>query len=108
MELFNFEEKKEKAVEPKTEKKAYHVTIRDNETGEVIHDSETDAFICAYKTDGATKGCSGLRTDPFSASGVVMAAEGQIKKLLRQHQELAFLISIEKALKEKTEESDER
>ena len=108
MGLFNFGKKKENSVPENNEKKAFHVTIRNNETGELLHDSETDAFICAYDKDESTAGCSGIKTDPITTAALVMAAQDQIKKLLGQHQELAFLISLREAMLKKEEQSDER
>ena len=99
--------KKEEETVKGEKKAAFHITIRNNETGEILHDAGTDAFICAYDQGESTAGCSGIRANSFAAAGVVTAAQDQIHKLVSKKPEVAFLVSLEKTLRNKKETDDE-
>ena len=61
-----------------------HITITDNETGNVIHEADTNAVIAGCKTEeGAAAICS-VKCDDIELASAIFAAEEAIRAIKKQ------------------------
>lgn len=104
--------KKKQAETGKEEKKAaFHITIRDNETGEVTHDCDSDVIIGAFDVGGErTNGVAMTKADANKILNVVMGARNSIDSLLKANPKLLMMANmidvIKRMEKENTDEGE--
>lgn len=71
--------------------KNFHITIKDNETGETVHDLDTDAIVGAISEDDSTWEILMTSCDANTLISTIDAAEKAIKHALKNRPELLIL-----------------
>lgn len=76
-----------------TEKKAFHLTITDNITGEILEDEDIKVFIggIGYGDTSSSRTLTGC--GPIDYAFAIIAAEDAIKDTYEQHPEIKALVS---------------
>lgn len=77
----------------KTEKR-YHITIKDNSTGESLVDIDSNAIIASYDEDGTTHKTAATHCSPFDLACTIRAAEEVCEDLREQKPEIDALMKL--------------
>lgn len=91
------------------EKKAFHITITDNETGEKVQDYDTNVIIGATDFNDENANCFSLikHSNSMVVSSVLAAFEDAKAHIFEAHPELNFLVQLVQSLDEKEEQPEE-
>lgn len=88
-------------------KKSFHITITDNETGEVFHDVDSDCIIGAVHGDEHTAGIALLKCGPTEAADTVVAVKSTIKEAKEVHPEIELFEMLHNYAKTQSEATEE-
>lgn len=75
----------------------FHIKITNNETGEVIHDSDTCAIFGGYAKEDGAVGMACAHCGPVEHAKAMHAAETSIKEVYRLHPELKLMVLLTEA-----------
>lgn len=84
--------------------KKFHITIADNETGEIIQEADTCAIVGGYTTDNGATGILLTHSNVLDHARAVNAAEHAVSDSYQKHPEVklaALLISAVSTTEEK-------
>lgn len=87
--------------------KKFHITIKNNETGEITHDLDTSAIVAGILDDDGSYAVSATSCDAFGLLNAISSAEKAIDHLLKRHPELLILKTIMEKSEDETEETTE-
>lgn len=87
--------------------KKFHVTIKNNETGEITHDLDTSAIVAGILDDDGSYSVGATSCDAFGLLNAIDGAEKAIDHLLKRHPELLILKTIMEKSEDETEETTE-
>ena len=64
--------------------KNFHITIADNETGEILTDEQTNCIIGAYSLEEKETGISYIRDNDIAIAATIMAIKDTIQKIYKK------------------------
>lgn len=83
--------------------KKFHITIADNETGEILTDEQTDCIIGAYSREKEETSITYIRGNDITIAATIMAVKDAIKNIYTKipGAKLLEMIALTKQNKEK-------
>lgn len=75
--------------------KKFHIIIKDNKTGEILHDVDTDAIIAAVHEEGKTAGIALTACDGKALLEALEAVKNVRKEIISSNPLLSLLEMIE-------------
>ena len=87
--------------------KKFHITIKNNETGEITHDLDTNAIVAGILDDDGAYAVSITSCNALELLNATGGAEKAIDHLLKGHPELLTLKTIMEKSEDETEETTE-
>ena len=93
-------------MENTAKKMKMHITITNNETGEVIAEHDTNAIVAGIDLENGTRSLVKANCDPIAFACALHAAQGAVDKTLDENKKLAALYYMMGAFNEKTEEEN--
>lgn len=79
--------------------KKFHITIKDNETGKIIHNVDTDAIIGAVHEEGKTAGIGLTACNGVALLETMSATKKVLKKMTSENPLLSMLDTLENLTK---------
>ena len=77
------------------EKEVFHVTVKNVESGEVVMDRDSAAFICVAVGDANAQVCSAISTTNANVLvNLIHRTLLEVKRICRKFPDLAILLSI--------------
>ena len=76
--------------------KKFHITIKDNKTGEIIHNIDTDAIIGAVHEEDKTAGIALTECDGTALMETISATKTVLKKIISENPFLTLIDMLEK------------
>lgn len=80
------------------EKMPYHLTITDNETGEVMLDTDSYAIIGSVGVENGASSVGFTNCDIYELAVAVQAAEGAVAEVKRGEPKLRMLVRLHRRL----------
>lgn len=90
------------------EKEVFHITVKNVESGEVVMDRDSAAFICIAANEENTQVLTSLNGDAILVGRLLWRAQEEIDRLLQAHPELKLVAKAIAALEaEDADKTDE-
>lgn len=83
--------------------KKFHITIKNNETGEITHDLDTNAIVAGILDDDGAYAVGITHCDSLGLLQAINSAENLITSMYKKHPELLIL----KLMVDRTEDGEE-
>lgn len=74
------------------EQEQYHITVKSVESGEVVMDRDSAAFICIAANKENTHVLTSIHGNPLLVGRLLWRAQEEIDRLLQAHPELKFVV----------------
>lgn len=87
----------------------FHITITDNETGEILHDADSDAILASIYTEETTATVGLVNCNLISLS-IALTGLMKLESEIKESEPLAYLLAkdmSDKGMVETTEETTE-
>lgn len=65
----------------------FHITIKDNETGEILHDSDTKAIIGAFDSQDKTECIATIACNPMTLASTVNGVKSVLEVIIDKYPE---------------------
>lgn len=72
----------------------FHITIKNNETGEIMHDIDTKAIIGAFDSQDKTECIAVTECDPMTLASTVNGVKSVLEKILDDRPEVNALAEL--------------
>lgn len=69
----------------------FHITIKDNETGEIMHDSDTTAIIGAFDSQDKTECIAAIECNPMTLASTVNGVKSVLEVIIDKYPEAKAL-----------------